>query len=106
MSNTNKFEITGKVDRVITTTGKTGREFYSLVLAVGDQLVPIKLWDDTAEWKTATKGTELHVTGKLGGRAWQDKVFGDSIAETIEVAGGKQGEKQPESPADSEDLPF
>jgi len=106
MSNTNTFTITGKVDRVITTTSKTGRDFYSMVLAVEDQLVPLKLWGETNEWKTAKKGTELTVTGRLGGRAWQDKVFGDAIAETIEIVGTEKG-AVPASPADDSDsIPF
>jgi len=106
----NKFEIRGTFERTETFVTKAGKEIITLILGTDGQypqLVPIKCFGrmvDSA--KECAKGDMVEVTGRLGGRDWNGKVYGEAVAETIEVVGGKQGEKQPESPADSEDLPF
>jgi single-stranded DNA-binding protein len=85
----NTFEIEGKFNRIDVREAK-GREYKTLILDVEDgnrpQVVPIRLWgrtvDESREWRP---GDVLLVKGKLGGRSWQDKVFGDNSADSVQV---------------------
>jgi len=48
--------------------------------------VPIKVFGRLAEQASAWKpGSVLSVSGRLGGRDWQGKVYGDIVANTVEV---------------------
>jgi single-stranded DNA-binding protein len=110
----NEFKIEGKFLRIDVRETK-GKEYKTLILDVEDgnrpQVVPIRLWgrtvDESREWRP---GDVLLVKGKLGGRSWQDKVFGDNSAETVEVVGEAQREpKEPDgngAPENLSDLPF
>jgi hypothetical protein len=111
MSNTNKFEIRGTFERTETFTTKAGKEIITLILGTDGQypqLVPIKCFGrmvDSA--KECEKGDMVEVTGRLGGRDWNGKVYGEAVAETIEVVGGKQDGAQPAKPIDDQgSIPF
>jgi hypothetical protein len=111
MSNTNKFEIRGTFERTETFTTKAGKEIITLILGTDGQypqLVPIKCFGrmvDSA--KECAKGDMVEVTGRLGGRDWNGKVYGEAVAETIEVVGGKQGAaKRTATPEEDPGPPF
>ena len=75
------------------------------------QLVPIKVFGRLAEQASAWKtGSVLSVSGRLGGRDWQGKVYGDIVANTVEVVseGAKDGggPDDGEPPHNTEDVPF
>jgi single-stranded DNA-binding protein len=73
-----------------------------------------RLAEHAAAWKP---GSMLAVTGRLGGRDWQGKVYGDVIANSVEVVGGAAEEpgafanssfdpREPPPPPSDEDVPF
>lgn len=114
----NRFEIEGKFNRIDTREAK-GKVFKTLVLDVEGtypQVVPFRLWgrtnEESANWRP---GDVLLVKGKLGGREWSGKVYGDNSADSVEVISqaelplGKQDEVGaiPSKPADGSDsVPF
>ena len=83
------FDGRGRLDRIDTFTTKAGKDIITLVLQVEGtypQLVPIKFFGRLADEAGAlTKGDVVEVTGHLGGRDWNGKVYGDIIGETLEV---------------------
>jgi single-stranded DNA-binding protein len=84
-----QFDGRGRLDRIDTFTTKAGKDIITLVLQVEGtypQLVPIKFFGRLADEAGAlTKGDVVEVTGHLGGRDWNGKVYGDIIGETLEV---------------------
>jgi single-stranded DNA-binding protein len=57
------------------------------------QLIPIKVFGRLAEKAAGwTPGTVLAVNGRLGGRDWQGKVYGDIVANSVEVVGDSAAE--------------
>jgi single-stranded DNA-binding protein len=83
------FQGTGKLDRIDSFVSKAGKTILTLVFATGGQypqMVPIKVFGRLAEqagdWKP---GDILEITGRLGGRDWNGKVYGDNVANTVEV---------------------
>lgn len=118
MSDGFTFQGKGKLSRIDTFTSKAGRPILTLVFhqdGQWPQWTPIKVFgrmaDMASEWKP---GDVLEVTGELGGREYQGKVYGDATARTIEVV--SQGESHsgaqpvgavPAGPADASDsVPF
>jgi single-stranded DNA-binding protein len=122
------FEGQGTLDRVDTFTAKSGKNILTLVLRVGGQypqLIPVKVFgrtaDEAGEWHV---GNVLRVSGRLGGREWNGKVYGDIVATHVHVAGqgsaagaGQQQlgtlltlvqhrEEIAAHPEDSDDVPF
>ena len=106
------FEGRGKLLRVEHFTSKAGKDIVTLIFEVAGQYpqtVPVKVFgrlaEQASEWKP---GMALEVSGHLGGRDWQGKVYGDNVAEVVEVVevvGGE--EKQEELPnVDGEESPF
>jgi len=85
----NTFEIEGKFQRIDVREAK-GREYKTLILDVEGgnypQVVPFRLWgrtnEESASWRP---GDVLLVKGKLGGRSWNDKVYGENSADSVEV---------------------
>lgn len=106
------FEGRGPVDRVTTFTSKSGNDIVTVVVALGGQypqLVPVKFFGKLAAIAAKVKRDDaVEITGRLGGRDWHGKIYGDIIGESIVVAGAT--EEAPESsPADDgggDDLPF
>lgn len=115
MSDKNRFEFQGELSRIDTFTTNKGKQILTLVFELGGQFpqtVPIKVFgrlaDRANEWK---KGATVNVTGKLGGRSWNDKVYPDIVAESVEVMSGQQElptGKPADEPAPDEDpgIPF
>lgn len=98
-----KFQGTGKlarVDKFITQKGKT---VITLVFEEGGdwpQMIPIKVFGRLAEMASEWKlGDILEVTGKLGGREWNGKFYGDAVAQTVEVAASGEGKSKNENGA-------
>jgi single-stranded DNA-binding protein len=83
------FEGTGTLKRIDTFVSKAGKNILTLVLETGGkypQLVPVKAFGRLAEQASCWKpGSVLRVNGRLGGRDWNDKVFGDNVATSVEV---------------------
>lgn len=83
------FDGRGRLDRIDTYTTKAGKDIITLVLQVEGtfpQLVPIKFFGRMAEEARSCKvGDVLEVTGRLGGRDWNGKVYADIVGESIEV---------------------
>jgi hypothetical protein len=95
------FDGRGRLDRIDTYTTKAGKDIITLVLQVEGsypQLVPIKFFGRMAdEAKSRKVGDVLEVTGHLGGRDWNGKVYGDIVGESIEVVA--EAQKQQDLPA-------
>jgi hypothetical protein len=101
----NSFNVTGKVERIDTFTTKGGKDIHTIVIGTGGQypqLIPIKilgrLADRIDEWH---KGDVLAIAGRLGGRDWNGKVYGDNVATSVEVIAAGKGE----APKGNEELP-
>lgn len=116
MNNTEDFTFSGqgKLKRIDTFTSKAGKSILTLIFEIEGQypqLIPIKVFgrlaEQASEWKP---GMMLAVRGRLGGRDWNGKVYGDSVATSVEVlaAGGKDdGPPDMDGPPPSDDdVPF
>lgn len=83
------FQGQGTLLRVETFVSKAGKPILTLIFETHGQypqLIPIKVFGRLAEQASAwTPGSVLAVTGRLGGRDWKGKVYGDIIANTVEV---------------------
>jgi single-stranded DNA-binding protein len=109
------FQGRGTLKRVDTFVSKAGKSILTLVFETQGQypqLVPIKVFgrlaEQAANWKP---GSVLAVSGRLGGRDWNGKVYGDNVANSIEVvsAAGDEGQGPPDSdapPPGDDDVPF
>jgi single-stranded DNA-binding protein len=110
------FQGQGTLKRVDTFVSKAGKSIITLVFETEGQypqLVPIKVFGRLAEqaddWKP---GMVLAVSGRLGGRDWNGKVYGDNVANTVEIvggAGGRDTDGPPEHdapPPSDDDVPF
>ncbi|MGD0836655.1 MAG: DUF3127 domain-containing protein, partial [Polyangia bacterium] len=82
---------------------KAGKSILTLIFETDGQypqLVPIKVFGRLAEqagdWKP---GTVLAVSGRLGGRDWNGKVYGDNVATRVEVVNAGQGDGPPANDA-------
>src|SRR5256885_856390 len=89
MSDDFTFHGQGTLLRVDTFTSKAGKPVVTLIFETKGQypqLIPIKVFGRLAEKASAWKpGALLAVNGRLGGRDWQGKVYGDIIANSVEV---------------------
>jgi single-stranded DNA-binding protein len=68
--------------------------------------------DEAGTWKV---GNVLRVSGRLGGRDWQGKVFGDIVATRVDVVGkgsasaaddNRHAEEDAQQQMDPDELPF
>lgn len=109
------FQGQGKLKRIDTFVSKAGKPVLTLIFEIEGQypqLIPIKVFGRLAEEASAwTPGSILSVTGRLGGRDWNGKVYGDSIATHVDVvnaaddAGGAPPPDDVPPPGD-DDVPF
>lgn len=108
------FQGRGTLKRVDTFVSKAGKSILTLIFETQGQypqLVPIKVFGRLAEQAAGWKpGMVLAVSGRLGGRDWNGKVYGDNVANSIEVVGGAGADDGPPEhdgppPAD-DDVPF
>jgi single-stranded DNA-binding protein len=78
--------------RVDTFVSKAGKSILTLIFETKGQypqMIPIKVFGRLAEQASAWKpGAVLAVKGRLGGRDWNGKVYGDIVANSVEVVGG------------------
>ena len=83
------FTGTGTLKRVDTFVSKTGKSILTLIFELHGrfpQTVPIKVFGRNAE-REYKPGDIISIVGRLGGREWNGKVFGEAAAETVEVVG-------------------
>ena len=105
------FEGQGTLDRIDTFEAKSGKEIKTLVLRVGGQypqLVPVKVFGRTAdEVGDVRVGNVLRVSGRLGGRDWNGKVYGDIVATRVDVIGqgSAKADNQPQWQGSFDDRP-
>jgi single-stranded DNA-binding protein len=89
------FQGQGTLKRIDTFTSKAGKTILTLICETDGQypqLVPIKVFGRLAEQAASWKpGMVLSVSGRLGGRDWQGKVFGDIVANSVEVVRSGSG---------------
>lgn len=110
------FQGQGKLKRIDTFVSKAGKPILTLIFETEGQypqLIPIKVFgrlaDEAPAWKP---GSVLSVTGRLGGRDWNGKVYGDSVAIHIDVvsAADETGSGPPPDdgvpPPGDDDVPF
>lgn len=117
MNNTDDFTFRGQgtLKRIDTFVSKAGKSILTLVFETEGQypqLIPIKVFGRLAEQASSWKpGAVLAVTGRLGGRDWNGKVYGDNVATSVEVVNGAEdrsdGPPPSEAPPPSDDdVPF
>jgi single-stranded DNA-binding protein len=91
MSEGFNFQGQGTLLRVDTFVSKAGKPILTLIFETKGQypqLIPIKVFGRLADQASAWKpGSVLTVNGRLGGRDWNGKVYGDMIANSVEVVG-------------------
>ena len=115
------FEGQGTLLRVDTFVSKAGKPILTLIFETQGQypqMIPIKVFGRLAdEAKAWTPGAVLFVRGRLGGRDWQGKVYGDNVAISVEIVGAAEpdnhrgGGAGPRSdggvpPPSDDDVPF
>ncbi len=107
------FQGQGTLKRVDTFVSKAGKSILTLIFETQGQypqLIPIKVFGRLAEQAAAWKpGATLAVTGRLGGRDWNGKVYGDNVATSIEVVGADDRSGPPPDdapPPTDDDVPF
>jgi single-stranded DNA-binding protein len=116
MNNTEDFTFAGqgKLKRIDTFTSKAGKSILTLIFEIEGQypqLIPIKVFgrlaEQASEWKP---GMMLAVRGRLGGRDWNGKVYGDSVATSVEVIAASGRDTGPPDmdgpPLGDDDVPF
>jgi hypothetical protein len=115
MNNTGEFTFQGqgKLKRIDTFVSKAGKSILTLVLETEGQypqLVPIKVFGRLVEQAQTWKpGAILSIAGRLGGRDWNGKVYGDNVALSVEVLEEGGDQRPPESdapPLGDDDVPF
>jgi hypothetical protein len=118
MNNSDEFTFRGQgtLKRIDTFVSKAGKSIHTLIFEIQGQypqFIPIKVFGRLAEQVSAWKpGTVLAVTGRLGGRDWNGKVYGDNVATSIEIvsaADEKDGGTPPgpdAPPPSDDDVPF
>lgn len=121
MSDDFTFQGQGTLLRVDTFVSKAGKPILTLIFETKGQypqLIPIKVFGRLAEQAAAWKpGAVLSVNGRLGGRDWQGKVYGDIIANSVEVVDQAADERggfasssfdprEPPPPPSDDDVPF
>jgi single-stranded DNA-binding protein len=85
------FQGQGTLQRIDTFVSKAGKSILTLVFEQAGQypqFIPVKVFGRLAEQAASFKpGMVLSVSGRLGGRDWQGKVYGDIVANNVEVVG-------------------
>ena len=120
MSDDFTFQGQGTLLRVDSFVSKAGKTVVTLIFETKGQypqLIPIKVFGRLAEQASAWKpGAILAVNGRLGGRDWQGKVYGDIIANSVQVveaaaespggAGSARDDRESPPPPSDDDAPF
>jgi single-stranded DNA-binding protein len=86
----------GTLLRIDTFVSKAGKPILTLIFETKGQypqLIPIKVFGRLAEQAASWKpGSVLAVSGRLGGRDWQGKVYGDNVANSVELVGDPEAD--------------
>jgi hypothetical protein len=102
------FQGQGKLKRIDTFVSKAGKPILTLIFEIEGQypqLIPIKVFGRLAEEAAAWKpGSILAVTGRLGGRDWNGKVYGDNVATQVDVVNAAE-EAGDDGPPPEDDVP-
>ncbi len=115
MTNADEFTFQGRgtLKRVDTFVSKAGKSIVTLVFETQGQypqMVPIKVFGRLAEQASSWKpGSVLAVSGRLGGRDWNGKVYGDNVANSVEIVSAGDGDGPPDPgapPPGDDDVPF
>lgn len=108
-----KFKGQGTLISVESFDTKKGGKIYTLVLEADDKFarfVPVKLFGRIAERIAEfNNGDVIAITGKLGGREWNGKYYGDIVADTAEVVSrpdAKPAANPALPPQATDDVPF
>lgn len=120
-----QFKGRGVLKRIDKFQANNGRVYLTLIFEENGQYpqtIPIKIFSRVAEESgTWTPGITLEVHGRLGGREVGERVFGEAVAESVEViyersAGKHRNEKAGNGkggwgddsppPDDSDNVPF
>lgn len=109
MSDEFKFEGKGTLKKVDAFVSRAGKTIITLIVETSGeypQVIPIKCFGRLGELaQTFRPGATVSITGHLGGRDWNGKVYGDNVAETVEVVGSEPA-RAPEPPPVDDDVPF
>jgi Domain of unknown function (DUF3127) len=110
------FQGRGTLKRIDTFVSKAGKPILTLIFETGGQypqVIPIKVFGRLAEEAAGwTPGSVLAVTGRLGGRDWNGKVYGDNVATHVDVVrtsdqtGGGPPPDDDVPPPGDDDVPF
>jgi single-stranded DNA-binding protein len=107
------FQGQGTLKRIDSFTSKAGKTILTLICETDGQypqLVPIKVFGRLAEQASSWKpGMVLSISGRLGGRDWNGKVFGDIVANSVQVSSGGAGPSDDDfgpPPRDLDEPPF
>ena len=117
-----EFSGQGELRKIDVFVSKAGKNILTLIIDVPGQypqLVPVKVFgrlaDSADQWQP---GDKLQISGRLGGRDWNGKVYPDIVATMVEVvssgakqSGGRQAQHREERasephPEDDQDIPF
>jgi single-stranded DNA-binding protein len=92
-----EFSGQGELQRIDTFVSKAGKNILTLIIDVPGQypqLVPVKVFgrlaDSADQWQP---GDKLSISGRLGGRDWNGKVYPDIVATMVEVVSSGQGDR-------------
>ena len=120
MSEDFTFQGQGTLLRIDTFVSRAGKNILTLIFEIKGQypqFIPIKVFGRLAEQAASWKpGMVLAVKGRLGGRDWQGKVYGDMVANSVEVVDGDEDRggfanstsdpREPPPPPGDDDVPF
>jgi single-stranded DNA-binding protein len=111
-----EFSGQGELQRIDKFVSKAGKNILTLIIDVPGQypqLVPVKVFgrlaDSSDQWQP---GDKLQISGRLGGRDWNGKVFPDIVATMVEVVSSSGGhakhreERASDPPPVDDDVPF
>jgi hypothetical protein len=105
-----RFEGSGRVHKTDVFRTKRNQEIVTVVVQVEGnypQLVPIKFFGRTgAEAKKLQAGDAVEISGTLGGRDWNGKVYGDINGESFTVNESGARAAAPAAGPEDDDLPF
>jgi single-stranded DNA-binding protein len=105
----NRFDYTGKLTRIDAFATKNGKQILTLVFeepGQWPQWIAVKVFgrlaEQAADWKP---GAVLDITGRLGGREYNGKIYPENVAESVEVIAAGKGEAKGEAPPNLDDDP-
>ena len=111
----NRFDLDGTLNRIDTRQANNGKTYYTLIVETGGQYsktIPVALFGKAAERiDELHPGDVLSISGRLGGREWQGKCYGENVGLSVEiVSAAKRTEAKGAVPSanapESDSVPF